>query len=1009
MLVEVVLGLIFLWALFLVCKKPEGLPPGLWGFPLIGTTKYKSIPLQSDIKKLNKKYGDIFMVRIGTSINVFICNYEITKEVCSNLEFAHRPKWSLFNFMGNGENIGLVGSYGQPWQDGRRFTLRHLRQLGLGKSSMSGAIQFEALEMTKTFEGHEDGYTDLGVFINAVVVNIIWQLVSNQRFPADHERSIRFHTLMREWQDHFESITSLDFYPWLTKVLPVWAKHKIFGYEVMFKIRDQIGTHLQELIEEHKNSLDPASPRDFIDNFLIKIESSKNDPDTIYTEKNLKSTIWDLFDAGSDTVSTTIRWTLLYMAQYPKVQKKVQKEIDEVVTCGEQPSWEDKKRMPYTEATINEVHRIISLVSLGLMRCSASDTTIRDYSIPKGTIIYPVCFSCHHDEKYWDKPSEFRPERFLDENNTCVIPREGFLPFGVGRRQCIGEPLAKMELFIFVTTLLQKITFSPGPEGVNLNPMDIPILNYPRPQKLKLSIRKSFDSACIHLHLNNYINNIDLRRKRTMLVEVVLGLIFLWALFLVCKKPEGLPPGLWGFPLIGTTKYKSVPLQSDIKKLNKKYGDIFMVRIGTSINVFICNYEITKEVCSNLEFAHRPKWSLFNFMGNGENIGIMGSYGQPWQDGRRFTLRHLRQLGLGKSSMTGAIQFEALEMTKTFEGHEDGYTDLGVFINAVVVNIIWQLVSNQRFPADHERSIRFHTLMREWQDHFESITSLDFYPWLTKVLPVWAKHKIFGYEVMFKIRDQIGTHLQELIEEHKNSLDPASPRDFIDNFLIKIESSKNDPDTIYTEKNLKSTIWDLFDAGSDTVSTTIRWTLLYMAQYPEVQKKVQKEIDEVVPRGEQPSWEDKMRMPYTEATINEVHRIISLVSTGLMHCSASDTTIRDYSIPKGTIIYPICFSCHHDEKYWDKPSEFRPERFLDENNTCVIPREGFLPFGVGRRQCIGEPLAKMELFIFVTTLLQKITFLPGPEGVNLNPMDIPFLNYPRPQKLKLSIRKSFDS
>ncbi|XP_076038360.1 cytochrome P450 2L1-like [Oratosquilla oratoria] len=490
-----------------------------------------------------------------------------------------------------------------------------------------------------------------------------------------------------------------------------------------------------------------------------------------------------------------------------------------------------------------------------------------------------------------------------------------------------------------------------------------------------------------------------------MLAEVLLGLIFLWALFMVCKKPEGFPPGPWGLPLIGSTKYRSLLLESDVKELNKKYGDIFIVRIGTSVNVYICNYEIVKEVCSKLEFTYRPTWSLFNYMGHGENLGLIGSHGEPWLSTRRFALRHLRQLGLGKSFMSGAIQFEALEMAKHFEREEDGLTDLGTFINVVVVNVIWQLVANQRFPADHERAIKFHTLMRNMQEYFASVTTLDLYPWLTKILPVWATQKIFGRGLMFKIRDQIGNHLQGVIEEHKTSLDSANPRDFIDDFLIKIEASRNDPDTIYTEKNLKSTIWDLFAAGSDTMSTTLRWILIYMAQYPKIQKKVQEEIDDVVPRGEQPSWEDKKRMPYTEATTNEVHRIISLVTLGIMHRSGSNTTIRGYNIPKGAIVYPVCYYCHNDEKYWNKPSEFRPERFLDENNTIVIPREGFLPFGVGRRQCIGEPLATMELFIFLTTLLQKFTFSPGPEGVNLKPMDIPFINYPRPQVLKISVRK----
>ncbi|XP_076062948.1 cytochrome P450 2L1-like isoform X4 [Oratosquilla oratoria] len=412
---EVVLGFIFLWALYQVCKKPEGLPPGLWGLPLVGHVAFPPIPSENKIKSLRKKYGDIFMIRIGTSINVFLCRFDLCKEACAKAEFTNRPCWSIFNVISKGVN-------------------------------------------------------------------------SDTRYEIGDASSKKFHELISEVQKCFDRISIPDFFPWLTKIFPVCVQKKVFAYKEMMDLQNQICTFFKEIIDNHKATLDPANPRDYIDAYLLEMEDSKDEPKSTFTDQDLVSSIWDLFGAGSETVSNTLRWLIFYMARYPEVQKRMQQEIDEVVLPEIQPSWEDKAEMPYTEATLHEVQRIISLVSLGLQHCTAEDTVFHGYRIPKGSILYPVSFCSHSDEKYWKNPFEFRPERFL-ENNMFVTPKNGFMPFGVGRRQCLGESLARMEIFIFATSLLQKLTFSPGPDGISLKPMDIPIFNFPKEQKVFVSLR----------------------------------------------------------------------------------------------------------------------------------------------------------------------------------------------------------------------------------------------------------------------------------------------------------------------------------------------------------------------------------------------------------------------------------------------------------------------------------------------------------------------------------------
>ncbi|XP_076062893.1 cytochrome P450 2L1-like isoform X2 [Oratosquilla oratoria] len=389
--------------------------------------------------------------------------------------------------------------------------------------------------------------------------------------------------------------------------------------------------------------------------------------------------------------------------------------------------------------------------------------------------------------------------------------------------------------------------------------------------------------------------------------------------------------------------------------------------------------------------------------------GLSGSDGLPWHNTRRFTLRHLSDLGMGRTSMVEAIQMEAREMIKGFEACSRGLSDLDQFLNVAVVNVIWQLLSNRRYNVGDEDSKWFHKLILDMQHGYDRIFILDFFPWLTKVLPLWIQKKIFGYEKLMEMKEQISGYFMNIIEEHKENLDPTNPRDFIDAYLIEMEDRRGDPRNTFKEKDLVSTLWDLYVAGSDTASNTLRWFILYMAKYPKVQRRAQREIDDVIPRNVQPSWEDKDSLPYTEAIIHEVHRMVSLTPLGIQHTTTKDVRLSNgYRIPKGSILYPVGFCSHNDDRHWDNPFEFRPERFLDDNGKFFCPKDGFMPFGVGRRQCVGEPLARMEAIIFCASLLQKLYFSPGPNGVILESMQIPIVNHPKHQWVKVDFRKDVE-
>ncbi|XP_053416425.1 vitamin D 25-hydroxylase isoform X5 [Nycticebus coucang] len=134
--------------------------------------------------------------------------------------------------------------------------------------------------------------------------------------------------------------------------------------------------------------------------------------------------------------------------------------------------------------------------------------------------------------------------------------------------------------------------------------------------------------------------------------------------------------------------------------------------------------------------------------------------------------------------------------------------------------------------------------------------------------------------------------------------------------------------------------------------------------------QVQKEIDLIMSPSGKPSWDDKCKMPYTEAVLHEVLRFCNIVPLGIFHATSEDAVVRGYSIPKGTTVITNLYSVHFDEKYWKDPEVFYPERFLDSSGY-FDKKEALVPFSLGRRHCLGEQLARMEMFLFFTALLQR--------------------------------------
>ncbi|XP_019936176.2 cytochrome P450 2J6-like [Paralichthys olivaceus] len=437
-------------------RRPVSFPPGPWALPVVGNMfTVDHSRTHESLTELGRRYGDVFSLRMGSAWMVVLNRFEVLKEalVTQGDSLAERPDLPLMNDISNG--LGLVFSKSHIWRQQRRFALSTLRHFGLGKRSLETVIRDEFTHCAKEFSGNKGAPFDPHLTINNVVSNIICSLVFGHRFEYSDETFMKMMKLTGKGLQIEGSIWAqlYNSFPLLMRRLP--GPHQTVQH-IWSEVKDFIRVE----VKKHKQNWDPSDQRDYIDCYLN--EMNKGQPDNRFVEDNLVMSILDLFVAGSETTSSTLRWALLYMADNPEIQETVQAEIDRVIGKSRLPYMEDCAILPYTNAVIHEVQRMGNIAPLSLPHLTSRDIQLGGYTIPKGITIIPNLTSVMFDKDEWETPYTFNPGHFLNEEGKFV-KKPALIPFSAGKRVCLGESLAKMELFLFFTSFMQHFTFSMPP------------------------------------------------------------------------------------------------------------------------------------------------------------------------------------------------------------------------------------------------------------------------------------------------------------------------------------------------------------------------------------------------------------------------------------------------------------------------------------------------------------------------------------------------------------------
>ncbi|XP_015281482.1 PREDICTED: cytochrome P450 2D17-like [Gekko japonicus] len=406
-------------------------------------------------------------------------------------------------------------------------------------------------------------------------------------------------------------------------------------------------------------------------------------------------------------------------------------------------------------------------------------------------------------------------------------------------------------------------------------------------------------------------------------------------------------------------------------RLAKRYGAVMSFQAGWHTLVILNGFKAVKEALTEKkdEFADRPYIPLLSLAGYSRNCEgiLMARKSNGWKEQRRFCVSTLKVIGMRKKTLEKRISEEAKKLCSEFKSQEGAAFDPETLLNNAIGKIICTLTFGDHFDYN---DVTFLKLIHFTKEIMKIITAS-----LPQIMGsgTWLSYIPGPHQKIKEIYNDISAILSEIVTKHKETRDPTYARDLIDTFLEEMEKAKGNPKSSFNEHNLIKIILEMFVAGLGTTTSTKLWGLLKMVLHPEVQKQVHKEIEEVLGKDNPPMMEDQPNLPYTNAVIHEIQRCADIVPIAFPYKTHQEVQIDKFVIPKETIVFNHLSSVLNDETMWEKPHQFYPEHFLDANGQFV-KREAFLPFSAGRHACPGEPLAKMELFIFFTSLLQCFTF-----------------------------------
>ncbi|KAK1893253.1 Cytochrome P450 1A1 [Dissostichus eleginoides] len=433
-------------------------------------------------------------------------------------------------------------------------------------------------------------------------------------------------------------------------------------------------------------------------------------------------------------------------------------------------------------------------------------------------------------------------------------------------------------------------------------------------------------------------------------------------------------PGPTPWPLVGNLLQMGDQIHLSLTHLRLQYGDVFKMRLGSLTVVVLSGYSTIRQalVRQGEAFAGRPDLFTFSAVANGTSMTFSEKYGPAWMLHKKLCKNALRSFSQAEPKVLGpAACWRSRSVRRQLRWYD--YNDKE-FLTMVHIN-------------------------NEVLRIFAAGNLADFFP-VFRYFPSPSLRKMVQH-----IRRMNG-FMERRIEEHIDTFDNKCIRDITDSLIELCEDREENKDSsLLSNSQIIHTVIDIFGAGFDTIIAGLQWSLLYLIKFPDIQDRVHQEIDNHIGTARLPRFSDKPKMPFTEAFIYEVYRYASYVPFTIPHCTTRNVSLNGYFIPKDTCVFINQYQVNHDVDLWADPDTFRPDRFLGPSGFLNKElTEKVLIFGMGKRRCLGDGFARLEMFIFITTLLHglRLENVPGQE-LDLS-TDFGLTMKPRPYRITISSR-----